>query len=113
MLVLKCNTNIRTKKIIVFSKCLFIAISFYRNIVYKNVMSGEGLIIIQQTINLIFKSSYINPDKIRLRSSFREILRKQEADISDPPKPEDHPNVTELRRRLLTMIEEAAECNFI
>jgi len=45
--------------------------------------------------------------------SYQEIVRKRDADLIAEPKSEDHPNVKEIRRRLVTMIEEAAECNFI
>ena len=34
-------------------------------------------------------------------------------DIGGKPKLDDHPMVLEIRRRILTMLEEAAECNFI
>ena len=34
-------------------------------------------------------------------------------DIGGKPKPDDHPMILEIRRRILTMLEEAAECNFI
>jgi len=53
------------------------------------------------------------PCSMIFRSSLNETMRKREADISNAPKDEDHPNVREMRRRLVTMIEEAAECNFI
>ena len=46
-------------------------------------------------------------------ASYQEILRKREADLIAEPRSEDHPNLKEIRRRLVTMIEEAAECNFI
>jgi hypothetical protein len=46
-------------------------------------------------------------------ASYQEIVRKREVDLVAEPKSEDHPNLKEIRRRLITMIEEAAECNFI
>lgn len=45
--------------------------------------------------------------------SYQEIVRKRDADLIAEPKSEDHPNLKEIRRRLVTIIEGAAECNFI
>ena len=39
--------------------------------------------------------------------------QKRAVDISGEPKPDDHPMILEIRRRLMAMLEEAAECNFI
>ena len=52
------------------------------------------------------------PKKIS-RSSLKDLELQREADISGEPKDDDHPNIKEIRRRLVAMIEEAAECNFI
>jgi len=38
---------------------------------------------------------------------------QREEDIGGEPKEDDHPNIKEIRRRLVAMIEEAAEYNFI
>jgi hypothetical protein len=39
--------------------------------------------------------------------------KKREEEIGGLPTPEDHPMITEIRRRLVGMVLEAAEINFI
>jgi hypothetical protein len=39
--------------------------------------------------------------------------KKRESIIGGDPKPDDNPLVVEIRRRLTTMVEEAAALNFI
>jgi len=45
--------------------------------------------------------------------SFSKLNRKREIEIGGLPTPEDHPMVTEIRRRLVGIVLEAAETNFI
>jgi hypothetical protein len=45
--------------------------------------------------------------------SFSKLNRKREIEIGGLPTPEDHPMVIEIRRRLVGIVLEAAEANFI
>jgi hypothetical protein len=41
-----------------------------------------------------------------------ELNRRREEDLASVPKPDDHPMVVEIRRRLVGLILDAAEANF-
>jgi hypothetical protein len=56
---------------------------------------------------------FISKLLIDFRSSWKEMENKRESIIGGDPKPDDNPLVVEIRRRLTTMVEEAAALNFI
>ncbi len=62
---------------------------------------------------LVILTTVFTPHQKSSRSSLKDLELQREADIGGEPKDDDHPNIKEIRRRLVAMIEEAAECNFI
>ena len=46
-------------------------------------------------------------------NAISQMNKKREEEIGGLPTPEDHPMITEIRRRLVGMVLEAAEINFI
>ena len=49
--------------------------------------------------------------KFIYRGAFKDLQRKREELIGGEPRPDDHPLVVELRRRLVGLLEESADCN--
>ena len=57
----------------------------------------------------------LSPNQISLDGldAMSKLNRKREEEIGGDPKPDDHPMVIEIRRRLVEFVLEAAEINFI
>ena len=56
----------------------------------------------------------LSPNQVSLDSldAISRLNRKREEEIGGDPKPDDHPMLVEIRRRLVGTILEAAEVNF-
>ena len=60
-------------------------------------------------------SMFLADEKLSLDTwrDFKEFVKKGEETVGGDPRPEDSPNLVEIRRRLTGMLQEAAEWNFI
>lgn len=82
--------------------------------VMSAVLQPEKLEMTTWWENLVVFTS-LNPERslFRFRSSLKEINRKKMEIIGGIPKDDDPEIVREIRRRLVGMIQEAADCGFL
>jgi hypothetical protein len=67
------------------------------------------------SFGLLSLPNVLSPNQISWGNwdSISKLNRKRKVEIEGLPTPEDHPVITEIRRRLVGIVLESAEANFI
>ena len=64
---------------------------------------------------MTFMPTFIETEKIEVDTwrSMKELMKKREVEIGRASLPNDSAVLVEIRRRLIGLVEEAADCGFI